>query len=115
MQQAEDFRQETRALHGLITSLPVSAYEEPTQFKGWTLIDVIRHLHFWNRMAHIQLSDPDGLVGHLKQMATRGITMRAYETEQLGHLGPAALVAEWAAFAEETAGVFAGADPMARL
>ena len=115
MEQAEDFRQETRALHGLVASLPPSAYEEPTQFKGWTIVDVIRHLHFWNRMAHFQLSDPDALVGHLKTMATRGIPMRAYEAEQLGHLSPAGLVADWAAFAETTADLFATADPKARL
>lgn len=115
MQQAEDFRQETRALHQLVASLPVEAYGEPTQFKGWTIVDVVRHLHFWNRMAHSQLSAPDELVNHLKQMQVRGMTMRAYEAEQLGHLGPAGLVAEWAAFAESAADLFAGADPKARL
>lgn len=115
MQQAEDFRQETRALHALVASLPVETYGEATQFKGWTIVDVVRHLHFWNRMAHCQLSDPDQLVHHLKQMQTRGITMRAYEAEQLGHLAPADLVAEWAASAEDTADLFAGADPKARL
>jgi len=115
MQQAEDFRQETRALQGLVGSLPPSAYEEPTQFKGWTILDVIRHLHFWNRMAHFQLSDPGGLVGHLKAMSTRGISMRAYEAEQLGHLTPSDLVAEWSAFAETAADLFATVDPKARL
>jgi uncharacterized protein (TIGR03084 family) len=115
MQQAEDFRQETRALHGLVTALPVETLGEPTQFKGWTIVDVIRHLHFWNRMAHFQLSDPDGLTGHLKTMASRGITMRAYEAEQFAHLGPDALVADWAAFAETAADLFAAADPKARL
>lgn len=115
MQQAEDFRQETRALHALVSSLPAETYSEPTQFKGWTILDVIRHLHFWNRMAHFQLSAPEDLVGHLKQMASRGIPMRAYEAEQLSHLEPKALVAEWARFAEDVADVFASADPKARL
>lgn len=115
MQQAEDFRQETRALHGLVASLAHSACEEPTQFKGWTVVDVIRHLHFWNRMAHFQLSDPARLAGHLKAMSTRAIPMRAYEAEQLGHLAPPDLVAEWAAFAETAADLFAAADPKARL
>lgn len=115
MQQAEDFRQETRALHGLIASLPAETYTEPTQFKGWTIVDVVRHLHFWNRMAHCQISDPGELVEHLRQMQTRGITMRSYEAEQLGHLTPADLVAQWAASAEDTADLFAAADPKARL
>ena len=115
MEQAEDFRQETRALHGLVASLAPGTCDEPTQFKDWTITDVIRHLHFWNRMAHFQLSDPDALAAHLKQMAKRAIPMRAYEAEQLGHLAPAELVAEWAAFAETAADLFAAADPRARL
>ncbi|NJK42396.1 MAG: hypothetical protein HC937_01170, partial [Aquincola sp.] len=103
MEQAEDFRQETRALHALVSSLPVSSYTEPTQFKGWTSVDVIRHLHFWNRMAHFQLSDPDALTGHLQTMAARGIPMRAYEAEQFSQLSAENLVAEWAAFSETAA------------
>ena len=115
MQQAEDFRQETRALHQLVASLPPATLEEPTQFKAWTIVDVVRHLHFWNRMAHYQLSAPAQLADHLKQMQVRGIPMRAYEAEQMGHLAPAALVAGWAAFAEQAADIFATADPKARL
>jgi uncharacterized protein (TIGR03084 family) len=115
MQQADDFRQETRALHGLVAGLGVETFDEPTQFKGWTIVDVLRHLHFWNRMAHYQLSAPDRLVEHLDQMKARGVTMRAYEAEQLGHLGPAELVHEWSTFAENAADLFAAADPKARL
>ncbi|MGA1342594.1 MAG: maleylpyruvate isomerase N-terminal domain-containing protein [Hyphomonas sp.] len=63
MQQAEDFRQETRALSRLVTSMPVAALHQPTQFKTWTIMDVLRHLHFWNMMAHLQLSDPAKLAG----------------------------------------------------
>ena len=45
MQQAEDFRQETRALNRLVSSLPMAAFHRPTQFKDWTILEVIRHLH----------------------------------------------------------------------
>lgn len=115
MQQAEDFRQETRALSALVATLPADAFHEPTQFKGWTLVDVLRHLHFWNGMAHFQLSEPDKLLAHLKAMHDGGITMRDYEAAQLGHLSEEALATEWAEHAEATADLFAGADPRARL
>lgn len=115
MQQAEDFRQETRALSRLVSSLPVAAFNRPTQFKDWTITEVIRHLHFWNKMAHYQLSDPDQLMEHLKLMQTRGITMRAYEAERLGHLSEGALLVEWVSWAEAAADLFAQADPKARL
>lgn len=115
MQQAEDFRQETRALTALVETLPFAAFNEPTQFKAWTIVDVLRHLHFWNRMAHFQLSDPEQLVAHLKAMQASGSTMRAYEGVQLGHLGERALLEEWSEFAEDAADLFAEADPKARL
>ncbi len=115
MQQAEDFRQETRALSELVATLPIDAFQEPTQFKDWTLMDVLRHLHFWNGMANYQLSAPDTLIGHLKAMQAGGMTMRRYEAKQLGHLGETALADEWASQAEATADLFAEADPKARL
>lgn len=83
MPQAEDFRQKSRALHKLVLSIPVSGYIEATQFKGRTILKVIRHLHFWNQMAHFQLSGPERLAGFLNQSATKGISMHAYEKEQL--------------------------------
>ena len=55
MEQAADFLAETNALANLLAPLPDSAFDEATQFKGWTLNDVVRHLHFWNRAAGLQL------------------------------------------------------------
>ena len=62
MQQAEDFRAESRALHALISATAPTRYTEPTQFKGWGIHDVLQHLHFWNRMAYLQLADEAQLV-----------------------------------------------------
>ncbi len=115
MQQAEDFRQETRALGAVVAALPQGTFHEPTQFKAWTIMDVLRHLHFWNRMAHFQISDPGQLMAHMKAMQDSGSTMRAYEAAQLGHLGEQALLDEWTGFAEQAADLFAVADPKARL
>ena len=115
MQQADDFRAESRALHGLVSQTAPIRYREPTQFKGWGIHDVLQHLHFWNRMAYLQLADETELVHHLKAMAASGKSMRAYESDMLGTLDGFALVAEWEKQFEETADRFAAADPKARL
>jgi uncharacterized protein (TIGR03084 family) len=115
MQQAEDFRQETRALYRLVSSLPANALSEPTQFKAWTILDVLRHLHFWNMMAHYQLSAPDRLAEHLSAMQESDQPMRAHETEELGHLSADGLLVEWLSWSEATADLFANADPKARV
>lgn len=115
MQQAEDFRAESRALHALISETAPIRYREPTQFKGWGIHDVLQHLHFWNRMAFLQVADESELTYHLQTMAASGKSMRAYESEALSGLDGFALVAEWEKQFEETADKFALADPKARL
>ena len=115
MQQAEDFRAESRALHGLVSGTAPIRYREPTQFKGWGIHDVLQHLHFWNRMAYLQLADEEELVHHLTTMAKSGQPMRVYENEALAGIDGFSLVAAWEKQFEETADRFALADPKARL
>lgn len=115
MQQAEDFRAESRALHDCVAGVPAARFSEATQFKGWGIHDVLQHLHFWNRMAFLQLEDEAELVRLLKAMAAPGGSMRAFETEQLDGLAGKALVEAWERQFEVTADRFAAADPKARL
>ena len=56
-QQPQDFRDESDALYGLIKDLSEDELRAPTQFKGWTIRDVIGHLHIWNEAAHKSLTD----------------------------------------------------------
>jgi uncharacterized protein (TIGR03084 family) len=113
MEQAADFLEETRALAGLLAPLPDAAFGEATQFKGWTVNDVIRHLHFWNRAAGLQLTDEAELVRLLGAIAGKG-GMRAVEREVVPLAGQA-LRAAWLATAGEIATLYATADPKARL
>jgi len=115
MQQAEDFRAECRALHALVAEVPVSRFAEPTQFKGWGIHDILQHLHFWNRMAFLQLDDEPELVRLLKDMARSGASMRAFESTELAGLEGAELTDAWERQFETTADRFAAADPRARL
>ena len=46
MQQANDFHEESLALKALINDVDEAAFESVTQFKSWTINDVLRHLHF---------------------------------------------------------------------
>ena len=113
MEQAADFFGETEALAGLLAQLPDAAFDEATQFKGWTLNDVIRHLHFWNRAAGLQLTDEAELVRLLGAIAGKG-GMRAVEREVVPQSGQA-LRRAWVETAGEIAALYATADPKARL
>ncbi len=113
MEQAGDFLEETQALATLLADLPEAAFGEATQFKGWTVNDVIRHLHFWNRAAGLQLSDEAELVRLIGGAMGAG-GMRAFEKHTIAASGQA-LREVWLATAAEVAAQFATADPKARL
>jgi uncharacterized protein (TIGR03084 family) len=113
MEQAQDFLEESRALLALLLGRPESDFQKVTQFKDWTVSDVLRHLHFWNWMAELQLSDEAKLDGELVTIAEMG--MRAREQDHAGGASGAALRTDWWQQAEQTAARFAKADPKARL
>ena len=48
MQEAEDFREESAAIAKLLASANDDMLATTTQFKNWTIEDVIGHLHVWN-------------------------------------------------------------------
>ena len=57
LQEAFDFRDESEALFAIMKDLPDAAFAVPTQFKGWTLTDVLQHLHVWNVAAYESYAD----------------------------------------------------------
>lgn len=77
MEQARDFLTECRVLDAVFDGLPDHAWEHRTQFKGWTLNDVLVHLHFWNRMADLSLNDPDAF-GPQLQRTRQGLDSQGF-------------------------------------
>ncbi|HEV7234453.1 MAG TPA: maleylpyruvate isomerase N-terminal domain-containing protein, partial [Sphingorhabdus sp.] len=41
MQQAQDFRDESDALHALLAPLSDADFAQPTLFKGWTIDNIV--------------------------------------------------------------------------
>ena len=84
MKQVEDFHAEVQALGALLAGLAPEDWDRQTQFKSWTVNDVIVHLHFWNKAADLSLQDPDGfdafMARALPELQKGG--MRAYENAQ---------------------------------
>ena len=57
MQQAQDFYDESLALNALLEPLSESEFESATLFKGWTINNIVRHLHVWNIAADLSIMD----------------------------------------------------------
>lgn len=116
MQQAFDFLEECDALAKVLQDLPAPEWSRKTQFKGWTLNDVIVHLHFWNRAADMSLTDPDGfapfIVGVMEGMQKGG--MRPIENAAIAERGRA-LFDAWQAQYRDMAARWAHVDPRTRV
>ena len=57
LQQAIDFRDECAALFQILDPLSGADWSRETQFKHWTIDDVVAHLHIFNVAAGLSLTD----------------------------------------------------------
>ena len=118
LNEALDFKAESDALYALMKDLDDAAFDAPTQFKGWTLNNVLEHLHMWNWAANESYVDEDNFVswldGVLKAMAGSG-GMRTYEAEWNGGKKGQELLAIWHGFYTEMAARFVEVDAKKRL
>lgn len=118
MQQVDDFVAESSALYEVLTGLSAADYARATQFKGWTVNDVLQHLHIFNLMADWSLSDPDRFANEWQAFdgaMKAGETMVAITDRLLDGLGGPELLATWDAQIRDMAPRFAAADPKARV
>jgi uncharacterized protein (TIGR03084 family) len=116
LQQAGDFRDESAALYDVLAELGDDQWDTPTQFKGWTINDVIVHLHFWNQMVDLSLKDPAGFMAKVAQILPKfaGFGMRAAENETVTERGPA-LREAWRGLYEDIGAGWADLDPKHRV
>ena len=117
MQQAHDFLDESAALHVLLAPLDDTAFETPTLFKGWTINNILRHLHVWNIAADLSLSDEIAFADFVRKMAAgvRGGRLPDFEAEYLGRLSGQGLRGALIERAEAMIAPFAATDPKRRL
>lgn len=117
MQQATDFLEESETLRTLLGSLADADFDRPTQFKGWTINNIIRHLHVWNIAADLALSDETAFDEFIAKMMAgiRGGRLPDFEEEYLGGLSGQELLTAWSAQFSDMTARFAIADPKHRV
>ena len=117
MQQAHDFLDECEALYALLSSINDSEFETPTLFKGWTINNILRHLHVWNIAAGKSLDGEEAFSAFLGALmgGERGLSFNAVESRYLDGLSGTALLNAWRSKYERLADCFAATDPKARL
>jgi len=97
--EARDFGDESEAVFELISGLPDSALEMRTQFKNWSVNDIVQHLHFSNMLADMSLereAEFERLYARLERLQGEGQTLMEATDRLLDGLGGRALCEEWA-------------------
>ena len=111
------FREESEALYRLLDPLEEAGFARATQFKRWTVDDILRHLHFWNGAAEQSLADAAGFAVFLARLRSDlpRSSLREMEDAALAPLRGRALLRAWHERCGRLAERFAAADPKARL
>ena len=116
--QAYDFLKESESLYTLVEGLSDDELYQETQFKDWTLNDVIGHLHVWNWAANESLVDEDSFLRFseslFKDIGVYG-SLRQFEEAWLDGLCGKRLVNHWKKFLYNMSARFADCDPKQRL
>lgn len=116
--EAEDFRAESRALASILDPISEQDFQQSTQFKSWTINDVLGHLHMFNVAADLSLEGGakyDAFAIELMAAFQSGKTILQSQYPFLDGLEGKALLAAWKNGYEATADRFAQADPKVRL
>ena len=117
LEQALDFREECDTLFEVLEPLSEADWLRATQFKGWTVNDVVTHLHFWNRAANLSLEDEAtllDLLGRLQPSLAAG-GLRKFESDHLVGLTGRTLLNEWREFYRAMSERWSEIDPKRRL
>ena len=118
LQQAIDFREEGEALFALLDTLADQDWERKTQFKEWTINDVVAHLHYADYAADLSLQDSTAFRDFGRSFAAaskQGIGHLAFTHAWLDGAKHRALLNRWRTFSGEMADRFAVADPKKRV
>lgn len=116
MSEAADFLAESEALHVAVSTLEDADFRNQTQFKNWSIDDVLVHLHFWNGMADLSAND-EAAFRRVFDRAMAGLkdgSLRAFENGEVRERG-VALRQAWIARVRDMAPRWEAMDPKARL
>jgi uncharacterized protein (TIGR03084 family) len=118
LQQATDLRDECDALYDFVATLDGDVWQRATPFKGWTVWDVIAHLHYFNWAALQSLISDEAFLSSavvLGEAFEHGLDLPTFTREHLGPLPPAELLEQWRSCFVEMCERMGDADPERRL
>ncbi|MEZ0167682.1 TIGR03084 family metal-binding protein [Microvirga sp. TS319] len=118
LEQIVDFRDEASALAGLLARLNEGDWERVTQFKEWTINDVILHLYASDWMAAASARSAhayEEIRGDVRRRRESGLSMIEETRLRFPDLRGAGLFERWKEQVEDLCRLLAAKDPTERL
>ncbi|MEM9682889.1 MAG: TIGR03084 family metal-binding protein [Pseudomonadota bacterium] len=118
LQQAADLRTEGDALFKLLNNLEDSDWDRATLFKGWTVNDVIQHLHDSDLLASASARNPEEysrLRGGIMERRDAGLSRVEEARQRFGDLKGRKLLTAWRETLTALCDALADRDPKERL
>jgi uncharacterized protein (TIGR03084 family) len=122
MQEARDFRDESDTLTAVLADADDAVFATVTQFKNWTIEDVIGHLHLWNVAALMTLRDTQAfqqfirdMMGALRAGKSHVEMQYIWLDAHAGGIRGQALFAAYCDYYPKLAAAYGEADPEARV
>lgn len=81
MQQVTDFVAESDALNTVLEPLDRAGWDRITAFKGWSVTDVVVHLHFWNQMVDLAQTDATAFAARARTVVA-GIAAQGFRATE---------------------------------
>ena len=118
MKEAYDFKTECDTIAALLDGKSEAELHQATQFKNWTVADILGHLHLWNIAADQTLTAPKEFASFIEAIMTslsKGKTHIQAQNEYFDNMPVRQLFTDWKAYYPNMAERFAKADPEARV
>ena len=118
MKQATDFLEDSRQLFDLLRDKTEKDFQLRTQFKNWTINDVIGHLHIFNFAANLSLKSStkfEKFFIPINKALHEGSSLVNIQKPWLNGLTGQALLEAWWQEAQRAAQNFKNTDPKLRL
>lgn len=120
--EAEDFKADSDALAAILTDAPEQTFNTVTQFKAWTIEDVVAHLHMWNHAANLTLESREAFQEFFTKVAQQMMAGKSHidvqrtwlDETQNGACGNA-LLERWRNTYAVTADAYRSAAPEGRV
>jgi len=118
LEQAIHFKEESDALYKLLINADKNSFKLKTQFKSWTINDVLYHLHVWNIAALLSLKNENEFkefMQNFMEAVKSGNSAREYEKILSDNNEGLDLLNLWKETYEKISNEFAKSDPKKRV